>query len=404
MHKYWLSAHCRYVKGACSSAIYDLYHGQVYSLNQDATVLLDQILAEGSIHDDDAVSFLNDLCKKQLLNCSSLPAEECKENPPLALRYVWLELTNRCNCRCLHCYGAFGMPDRETIALELTVDEWKRIIDRIRDFGGNAVQLIGGEPMLHPCFCELLSYAREKGFETIDVFTNGTMMTDETIKSIQSAGASVRVSLYGYDAASHERITQLKGSFSRLDKSLDMLRESGIPTKIAVVLMEENQEHLDRIISYITDKGHQYTGFDIVRRACHNTQFCHAVTDPEIIRQRTMTEARFFTSDDSFRINSRWNSCWYGKLAITASGDILPCIFARNMVCGNLRKDPFDRIKAKLLKYWNITKDHVSVCCDCEYRYACDDCRPLAEGKTGNLLAKYPRCLYDPYNGKWLQS
>ena len=42
------------------------------------------------------------------------------------------------------------------------------------------------------------------------------------------------------------------------------------------------------------------------------------------------------------------------------------------------------------------------VCKDCEFRYCCHDCRPLAEGVAGNKKAKYPRCCYNPYDGEWM--
>ncbi len=399
MNEYKISKHCRYVKGATASAIYDLYHGNVFSLNSDATYLLDRAL-EGKV-DVDAESLLQELCAQQLLNCDRLPEVSNSHPEKLALRYVWLELTNRCNCRCLHCYGAFGSPSKTAIRAELSFEEWKQIVDKIAEAGGKAIQLIGGEPLLFPHFCELLDYAHNRGISSIDVFTNGTLMTPAILNAIKKAGASVRVSLYGHDAIMHDRITQLSGSFVKLDHTLDQLREFEIPTKIAVVLMRENQDDLEKIKTYIGNKGHQYTGFDTVRRVRHSEQLSHAATDPSIIAERLMSKPSFCTSCYDFEINSRWNSCWYGKCSVSAVGDVMPCIFARDKKCGNIRTDSFVEIKEKLLFFWGISKEKIEVCKDCEFRYACDDCRPLSEGETGNLYAKYPRCLYNPYEAQW---
>ena len=41
------------------------------------------------------------------------------------------------------------------------------------------------------------------------------------------------------------------------------------------------------------------------------------------------------------------------------------------------------------------------VCKDCEYRFACKDCRPLAKSVDGCQNGKNPRCKYDPYTGNW---
>ena len=46
-------------------------------------------------------------------------------------------------------------------------------------------------------------------------------------------------------------------------------------------------------------------------------------------------------------------------------------------------------------------KDDVEGCKDCEYRYACDDCRPLAMGDGDGLYGKYPRCTYLPSTCHW---
>ena len=398
MNEYKISKHCKYVKGATASAIYDLQHGTVFSLNGDATYLLDRAL-EGNV-DAEAEDLLQKLCYQQLINYDGFPAADNRQSK-ITLRYVWLELTNRCNCRCLHCYGAFGYPPTNTILHELSFEEWKRIIDVIADAGGKAIQLIGGEPLLFQRICELLDYAHDRGISSIDVFTNGTLMTPSILEAIKRTNTSVRVSLYGHDAPTHDGITQSSGSFSKLDHTLEQLRDLEIPTRIAVVLMHENQDDLEQIKAYIDKKGHRYTGFDTVRKVRHSEQLSHAATDASIIAERMMIKPSFCTSYTDFEINSHWNSCWFGKCSVSAIGDVMPCIFARDKKCGNIRSDSFVSILKNLLAFWRINKEKVEVCKDCEFRYACDDCRPLAEGETGNPFAKYPRCLYNPYEAKW---
>lgn len=400
MLPYFISNHCRYVKGIDCSAIYDLEREKVYSLNQWATRIIDDALA--GIEHDEYGDFINFLCKEKLLNIldnGKLYDYEIESR----INYVWLELTGQCNCNCLHCYGDFGSPNPEVIKNELSLQEWKEVISTIKKHGGNAIQFIGGEPLMYPNFEELLLFAHGIGIENIDIFTNGIFLNEKLASNILYVGASVRVSLYGFDEVSHDRITQIKGSFSALNYNLKLLKKMNIPTRIAVVIMQENQDCLDKMQSYIESIGHNYTGFDVVRHVTHCSQKSHAVTNVEVLRQRYMEEPGFFTSSEKFNTNRLWNSCWFGKFAVTSSGDIIPCIFARNLVCGNIRSDSFESIKEKLLTYWRITKDHIDTCRDCEYRYACDDCRPLAMGELNNLYSKYPRCCYEPHKGEWCE-
>ena len=48
---------------------------------------------------------------------------------------------------------------------------------------------------------------------------------------------------------------------------------------------------------------------------------------------------------------------------------------------------------------WSITKDQISVCKDCEFRYVCTDCRAYIE--EGEPLAKPSKCAYNPYTAQW---
>lgn len=397
--KYSISDHCRWVRGKSGSAIYDLRNGHVYAVNPEGT---SELVNAVQGNDCDESVFLDSLKELNLLNCHRFPIPDPKINP--SLRYVWLELTDACNCRCMHCYGAFGVPHKSQLQHELTVNEWKQVIDKIKAMGGNAVQLIGGEPLLHPHFTEILKYVSDAGMDRIDIFTNAYLITEEIADLIAQTNASVRISLYGFDAASHDAITQHSGSFARLDRGIDLLKARNVPITIAVVLMQENQEHLEQIKQYIRSKGLTYNGYDTVRSVKHCPQQSHAVTRQDIIYQRYMCEPRFTTSPENFSRNRHWNSCWYGKFAITSKGDIIPCIFARDTVCGNIRTDSWDKIREKLLEKWGITKDSVETCKDCEFRYACDDCRPLSLGDGGGLLGKYPRCLYNPTICAWEQA
>ena len=51
-------------------------------------------------------------------------------------------------------------------------------------------------------------------------------------------------------------------------------------------------------------------------------------------------------------------------------------------------------------KHWNITKDQVAVCKDCEFRYICTDCRAYLE-KPDDQYSKPLKCGYNPYTNTW---
>jgi uncharacterized radical SAM superfamily Fe-S cluster-containing enzyme len=62
------------------------------------------------------------------------------------IEFLWLELTNRCNLRCVHCYADSG-PHGYKLD-RLVADDYRRLIDEARELGCDQVQFIGGEPTL----------------------------------------------------------------------------------------------------------------------------------------------------------------------------------------------------------------------------------------------------------------
>src|ERR1700733_12573237 len=79
-----------------------------------------------------------------------------------ALDFLWLELTNRCNLQCVHCYTESGPTtgDRDV----LTPEDYQDVMAQARALGCGKIQLIGGEPQLNRSFRRLLRATKDLGF------------------------------------------------------------------------------------------------------------------------------------------------------------------------------------------------------------------------------------------------
>lgn len=404
----YLNSKCRFVKGYKNSAIYNLENGNVYSLNAEAGKIVDGLLAGDISPEENQLPFLKNLIDLNLFTYHAVPPEK-DQIIPHRLEYTWLELTDACNLRCVHCYGHFGYTPTDS-HLSMSLDDWKGIVDQLLKLDCKSIQLIGGEPTVFKGFADILKYAHSSGMKRIDIFTNATLLNEKIIGLIKEINASVRVSLYGHNAAVHDSITQCSGSFEKTDRALRMMQEAKVNASISVILMRENQDFIRQIQEYIVSIGYKYNGYDTIRKVEGGGQDNHLLTNIDLLQKRYQTKASFCTSEQSFAKNSQWNSCWFGKAAVTSSGNVLPCIFARDEVCGNVKATPLSEIvETALKKKWAVTKDSIDVCKDCEFRYACHDCRPLSYALSGCIsskcnphYSKYPRCCYDPYNGEWL--
>ena len=397
--KLYLKEDVYFVCGYKNAAIYDTINKKVYAINSYGKEILTKLLKDNEIKKKVEIDFIDTLKKLDLL--TNKKTRKCIiEEPKTKLNYAWLEITEACNLRCVHCYGQFGYPQIDKNKT-LTFEEWKNIIDELLKIGCTDIQLIGGEPMMSNDFFKILKYAHDKGMNRIDVFTNGTLITSENIKILKDTNATVRISLYGHNAEIHEKITKQKGSFNKTERALILLKKYNIPTTIAVVLMRENENFIDDIRKYIESLNYQFNGYDVIRPSCKMDKELHSITKPGLLKNRYNIRPEFRTTKKSYIENIFYNSCWNKKIAITSSGDLLPCIFARDEVIGNIKKSSKDILKEKVIEKWKITKDKVETCKDCEFRYCCHDCRPLAKAINGNIYSKYPRCCYNPYTGEW---
>jgi radical SAM protein with 4Fe4S-binding SPASM domain len=211
----------------------------------------------------------------------------------------------------------------------------------------------------------------------------------------------VAVSLHGTTAAVHDAAVGLPGSFGRATAGLRRLREHGVPFRVAGVATRANQHDILRLAEVARRAGAEATHVDVVREI-GGAERDLLPDNPAALAQSWLTGPDFVADRAVFNHNRRWNACWAGKLTVTAAGDALPCVMGRSELVGNVGEKSLAAILAgpRLQALWGLTKDEVAVCRDCEYRYACGDCRPLALAE-GDLHGPVSRCTYDPARGDW---
>lgn len=109
----------------------------------------------------------------------------------------------------------------------------------------------------------------------------------------------------------------------------------------------------------------------------------------------------FTMSARSFNLSKLHNNCLHGKLSVDKEGNIKNCPSMSDSF-GNIRDTTLAEVLEKpgFKKYWDIGKDKIHVCKDCEFRYICTDCRAYVENPE-DLLSKPLKCGYNPYTGEW---
>lgn len=382
------------VKGVNRGAIYQLDTGNVYSINAEAVQIIEKYINQKVSHDFLVALHDEGLFSFNYTFCNYIPSNVTKK-----LNTVWYEVTQSCNMKCLHCYeGGEHKPGKDL----LTLHDWKNITHQLKEIGIGRVIVIGGEPTLYKHIEELLVFLHREEIKTT-LFTNTYPINNELMNTILKTRPEIKVSLYGINANVHDAITGIQGSFDKLINTITFLGKNGIEVNIAITVMRENEHQIDSFPEFVAQLPIQRYKIDVIRKVFDGKQNLHFPDSESVKRKSYRHSPNFYATKEIFDRNISFNSCWFGKLVITENGKVLPCVFARNHEIGNIRTDTIKELLYKsteLDNYWRLAVCKLNKCKLCEYRYACIDCRPLAEG-VSNIHEKNPRCLYNPYKGVW---
>ena len=154
----------------------------------------------------------------------------------------------QCNQRCRFCYAA---GQSLGASAELSTEEWKQAIDKLREARVPMVTFTGGEPTLRPDLAELVDHA--KWFVT-RLNTNGVALTDELVQGLKAAGLdSLQVTLYDADAAIHHELT---GAEHHADTVAGIRRAvaAGLDVSVNTPLCKKNADYATTL-AFIRDLG-----------------------------------------------------------------------------------------------------------------------------------------------------
>ena len=168
---------------------------------------------------------------------------------------IYFYLTEGCNLACRHCWLAPRHDPQGTRYATLPLDLAAAIIEEARPLGLSSVKLTGGEPLLHPQFSGLVDMVQRAGLK-LTVETNGTLCTPALAARIAGAGRPfVSVSLDGADAATHEWVRGVPGSFALALQGIRNLVAAGIRPQIIMSLMRQNAGQVTDLVRLAEETG-----------------------------------------------------------------------------------------------------------------------------------------------------
>jgi radical SAM protein with 4Fe4S-binding SPASM domain len=304
-----------------------------------------------------------------------------------------IELTERCNLRCRHCWINLPAGDRGARQRELKLDQWKRILDELAAMGCLWLLLTGGEILIHRDFQEIYRYAKKLGM-IISLFTNGTLISPELADFLQEwPPFLVEITVYGRTQATYEAVTGVPGSYEKCLTGIELLRARKINLDLKTVVMTLNAHELWDLQTWARDLGARFR-FDAVLsprldggKAPNEFQLSpEQVVELDVRDRRRRQGWQEFVGQLEGPANSdRLYFCGAGisSLHIDPYANLSICIMSRRETF-NLFQAPLQEAFQKFIPALREQKPREDYPCNhCEVRAFCDQCTAWSQLEYG---------------------
>lgn len=306
-----------------------------------------------------------------------------------------LEVTERCNVRCGHCYINQSVGDQSVREQELTTDEIKDILDQITDAGCLWLLLTGGEVFIRPDFIEIYKYAKQKGL-LLTLFSNGTTITPKIADTLAEwPPFAMEISIYGSTEATYERVTGVSGAYQRAMRGIALLQERQVPLKLKTTVTKDNYHEVADMQALAQNLGTSFR-FDAVlnmRLDGTHSPAQYRLQPKDVVALDSISVARKQVWQDTFKQppktppqpdNLYYCGAGINTFHIDAYGHLSVCMMARANSY-SLRDGTFDDGWQNAL---NIEQSRIrqkmSPCQTCNIGSACPQCPGLAFIETGD--------------------
>lgn len=170
---------------------------------------------------------------------------------PFHLTILQVQLTNKCNLHCAHCYAESSSGQNQMLPAEVIY----RLIDEFAILGGIKLFLTGGEPLLHPNLEDIIVHAKMRHL-FVYLSTNGFAITKKKAERLVALGVgAVNISIDGSNSATHDKFRGKEGSYDRALDAIDAFLSQGIPCATQTTLHSYNLDQSVEIVNMLRPRG-----------------------------------------------------------------------------------------------------------------------------------------------------
>ncbi len=308
-------------------------------------------------------------------------AKALRLNVPLA---VQLDITYRCNERCVHCY--LDHHDHG----EMTSAEILRLIDEMADAGVLTLTLSGGEIFLRKDFFEIVEHARRLSF-CVKLKTNALLIGEREAARLRDlAVQEIQVSIYSHRPEVHDAITLVPGSLNRSLSAIRFLKAQELRVVMANVLMRQNRSDYAGVQDLADEIGVDFTLDPTITPMMDGDRSILSLgADADMLRDVFRDSAVVGDIDEfcaipsdtgEVNLDSRPCSAGHTTCYVSPYGDVFPCV-QFPLPTGNVRRERFVDIwrhSSQMNEVRSIRLKDLPTCSSCSHAGSCTRCPGLA--------------------------
>ncbi|MFO0915240.1 MAG: radical SAM protein [Pirellulales bacterium] len=337
---------------------------------------------------------------------------------------VFYEMTQACDLVCQHCRAC---AQRSPTPEELEKPHTQLLVDQLAEFPQPPLLVLtGGDPLKRADIFELIEYAVSRGLQVSITPSATPLVNSLAMRRLHDAGiARMAISIDGCDAATHDAIRGVSGSYRRSLEILDDARQLGLETQINTVLTPGNLPQIEAMADKFSEFGIALwsvfflipvgRGNQLARLSAAQCEEAFArlwrqsLSQPYMIKTTEAPHYRRYVIQHQLERRGEGGdgrprpfvpggvNDGKGVMFVSHAGLVYPSGFLP-IVCGLFPLQHLVRIyqESPILRSLRDTSRLEGKCGRCEFRNICGGSRARAFAVTGNLFAEEPDCCYQP--------
>lgn len=316
------------------------------------------------------------------------------------LNSAYIEIDNYCNSRCIYCYNNIRSNE------QISVDNFMKMINKLKKIGVRCVILTGGEPTLHPNLMELLNILKDNEM-MVGMSTNGINLNNDIIQFFADNNSFIQVSIDSTDREIYIKIRKTD-TLDIVMKNINTMLDKGINVDAGIVLNNLSLQTLEKTIYDLSNMGIPTMHIEEIKDvgfAKEKFENLYIKDYDDVLNKLYEIEQNIYPRSSIGMIedillrcidktcNQSCCNCMEGNMIqIDLYGDVYHCKNqGKQSYIANIFKDDLKLIENNI-KNFRLSYDKTE-CKDCKYGYICrGGCRTKIFAEQKTLYGKGTRC------------